>query len=662
MYKVMSESFFSEIQTEVQDRLVSFDDWAESVRSDLAFAEYASELLVDAQILPDFQLCPLLQTEGRNRSNFHAALYNEDFKRLEIFLCNFSPESALKTIPKDQVRRMSLEATRGLKAILEEDYADLIESEEASENIQNLSQYFEEVESIRLILCTNLLYKERQFEVEEASKILGFEAEIDVDLFDVVRLSRLVDSKRSRQNIDINIKDYLPTLLPCLEMRPRPEQYETFLAIFPGQFLYELYDKYGSQLFEFNVRSFLSNRGKVNRGIKATLEGIGDDSDDQNVAERFMAYNNGIVGTVDEIEIDTSLDGQPRIVRMVGFQIVNGAQTTASIYKTKKMDKADRVDLSKINVAAKITKVDDALIETFVPKISLYAKTQNNVQVADLSANHKFHIFFERLSIETWSPDQSTKWFYERARGSYEEELSKYGTTKKLRDEFIEIHPKNQKITKTDLAKYIVAWNQNPSQVTAGAQKNFALFMDSLGEFIKEDDSTIQPNEEFFRAVVAQKIIFSAIQKICRKQLDGYRSEVANYALSSLSRLTGDSFNLEIVWDHQSISDELHQFLETLVSNCDRIIRLTAGAQDIREWCKKSACWEQLQELIVEIQVPANMPELEVKSPDDPNTEEQVENPEVDGVSKLQQQGGLIALTDLEEDDWRKLIAWGTLQ
>lgn len=49
-----------------------------------------------------------------------------------------------------------------------------------------------------------------------------------------------------------------------------------------------------------------------------------------------MAYNNGIVVIADEVRLGKTEDGTPVILWMKGMQIVNGGQTKASIYFTKK--------------------------------------------------------------------------------------------------------------------------------------------------------------------------------------------------------------------------------------------------------------------------------------------------------------------------------------
>ena len=78
---------------------------------------------------------------------------------------------------------------------------------------------------------------------------------------------------------------------------------------------------------ELNVRSFLQVSGKVNKGIRTTL------IEEPNM---FFAYNNGIAATAEKIKFVVE-DGVKYIKEIVGFQIVNGGQTTASIHRAKKM-------------------------------------------------------------------------------------------------------------------------------------------------------------------------------------------------------------------------------------------------------------------------------------------------------------------------------------
>jgi hypothetical protein len=572
------EKFFNELKDQTAEQVTEYSQLDPKAALIAAFGSVAIELLVDGQVIPDCDFMPNIQTDGRNRTNFVSAFFNEEFQRLDVLTCIFVDEERTKTVPRDLIKRTVHEAVRGAKLFLSTDLESLpgtlVEHPQAQAIIENKSA----IEYIQITVATNGTFSEWETSFDDDDSI---SMEIDVDVYDLVRLERLLDTKHSRENIEIDFTDekLLGRPLDCLEMKPTQKEYGTYLAIFPGQLLYKLYEEFGAQLFEFNVRSFLSNRGKVNKGIRETI---------QKEPDRFMAYNNGLVATVDEIDV-SYLDSQPRIFRMKGFQIVNGAQTTASIHRTAKQDKAD---LSQINVAVKITKVEEELLEEFVPLISKFANSQNNVQVADLSANHRFHIWFERLSRETWAPGQKSKWFYERARGSYEEELIREGTTSKKREEFKKIYPKAQKLLKTDLAKLYVGWQGRPFQVTTGAQKNFAKFMVEIDEITGGEGRTTEPSPPFFRATIAQKILQSAIQKICRTALTGYRSEVTNYTYATIAYVFEQEFDLDLIWENQSISEPLNQVLKELIPLVDGFIRDSAKGQNISEWCKKEDCWD----------------------------------------------------------------------
>src|SRR5690606_7208558 len=135
---------------------------------------------------------------------------------------------------------------------------------------------------------------------------------------------------------------------------------------------------------------------------------------------RFFAYNNGITATADYIDFEEAPDGL-KIRKVRNLQIVNGGQTTASLFHTAKKDKAD---LSGIFVQAKLSVIPEEHVDEIVPLISRFANSQNKVSDADFFANDPFHIEIEELSRSVWTPaiggtSHATHWFYERARGQY---------------------------------------------------------------------------------------------------------------------------------------------------------------------------------------------------------------------------------------------------
>ena len=126
--------------------------------------------------------------------------------------------------------------------------------------------------------------------------------------------------------------------------------------------------------------SFLQARGhEINKGIKNTI---------LNEPHRFLAYNNGISATAEQIKVEQPSKGLHLLKWARDFQIVNGGQTTASIYHAFRKDDAD---LSKLMIQVKLTVLNDPKkIDVFVPLISRYANSQNKVNAADFSANHPY--------------------------------------------------------------------------------------------------------------------------------------------------------------------------------------------------------------------------------------------------------------------------------
>jgi hypothetical protein len=78
---------------------------------------------------------------------------------------------------------------------------------------------------------------------------------------DLERLFRATRETITRDRIEIDFKKLLGRPIACLEMKPRPKEYETYMVILPGELIYQFYEEFGARLFEFNVRSFLQAKG-----------------------------------------------------------------------------------------------------------------------------------------------------------------------------------------------------------------------------------------------------------------------------------------------------------------------------------------------------------------------------------------------------------------
>jgi hypothetical protein len=296
------------------------------------------------------------------------------------------------------------------------------------------------------------------------------------------------------------------------------------------------------------------------------------------------------------------------ITSLRGLQIVNGGQTTASLHRARKQDKKD---LDGIVVPAKIIKVKSDNLDTMVSAVSRSANSQNTVQPADFSANDPFHVAVETLANNTWLPDQNGRWFYERARGSYGAAESKASFRAAEKRRFASETPKQRRFSKTDLAKYLNAWDGKPHLVSFGNQKNFQSFMQDLKELYPDG---FEPDEKWFRAFVAKAILFRAVQAIVKaRKFPAYQANICAYTVACLSWKTKGVIDFDSIWLHQAISTDLSSMMEGWTADIDRRLRATAKTRMPSEWAKKGDCWEALRE--APLKMPASLPpELRLQS------------------------------------------------
>lgn len=450
---------------------------------------------------------------------------------------------------------------------------------------QSISQALPELTRVRFWVFTDGVVATRK---DVTTPEFG-DVPTSVQVWDVVRLHRLVTSGRQQEPIHIDFVNRFGAPVPCLPTDLDEQGCHTMLAIVPGTVLKEIYATYSARLLELNVRSFLQARGKVNQGIRDTI---------LQEPHRFLAYNNGISATASAVDVIRTREGGSAIASLRDLQIVNGGQTTASLYHAAVKHKAT---LDGIHVQMKLTVVPPDQLTELVPLISRYANSQNKVQEADFSTNRAFHVDIERLSRSVWAPatngsQKQTRWFYERARGQYQDEVARTGTPARQKA-FKETHPPAQKFGKTDLAKFELAWDEVPHAVSLGGQKCFAEFVLRLAQRPEQDQ---KPDRRYFEHLVAKAILFRHTDKIVARTfrengLEGYKAQVVAYAVALISNRTSRRLDLDLIWRTQQLPEELRAEIPTLA----RLLRsfFDRAPGNISEWAKKPACWEKARTL-----------------------------------------------------------------
>jgi len=568
------QEFLRETQADVRARMLDGSPFAE-----LAFSEIVMQHMADIGMTFEPSVCHFQGKVGSANFRLSGFAQSDDGDQLDLFVSLYEGVDTLSSIADAETKTVADQCLRFLQLCAEGKMASkLDETSEAHSLAQTIQAIYNDLDQVRVFVLTDKVAKAKNFKPRQIGK-----KSVHLEVMDIERLYRHMSEGKPRDELVVDFTQISGSALPCVFV-PGQADYDYALAAIPGEALRYLYERYGARLLEANVRSFLSVKGKgVNAGIQKTLRESPD---------RFMAYNNGIVLVADEARLLNALDGSPGIAWLKGMQIVNGGQTTASLYFAKK--KYPDTDLAQVRVPAKIIimKIQDAAKEeALVSDISRFANSQNAVRQSDLSANKPFHVDIERLSLTVYCPDGVGRWFYERAAGSYTTMLAREGVTAAKLRALKDTVPPARKLTKTDLAKYVLAWDGRPDVVSLGAQKCFDRFMASLpsvdeGELVPVLDSTT------YKAMVAKAIIYKAVQKLVRPMFQAFQGNVASYTVALVSKLVGEQFKLERVWAKQGLSSELLAQISIWAKEVHEALQRTAAGRMISEWSKKAECSE----------------------------------------------------------------------
>lgn len=584
----------SEVRMEIADRMSDAGGaypYPESI-----FVEVVMAHMAEIGMTFDPTVCHFDATVGRARLRLSGYAISEDGEQVDLFVSLYEGGDELTTVPDSETKMAAEQCLRFVAACAERKLsAKLDPANDVYPLVLNIEEAYGRIDQIRIYVLTDRQAKSKNFAVRETQG-----KTIKLEVMDIERLYRHWSEGKPRDELTVDFTQVSGGALPCVYVPGETSDYDYALTVIPGEALRFIYEKYGARLLEANVRSFLSVTGKVNRGIRDTLRSAPD---------RFMAYNNGIVLIADELNLGRTADGGPGIQWMRGMQIVNGGQTTASLYFSKKKDAS--IDLSQVRVPAKIIVLrseDPIQEEALISDISRFANSQNAVKLSDLSANKPFHVELEKLALSTYCPDGVGRWFYERAAGSYNTMLARDGTTPAKLKQLKESIPTSRKITKTDIAKYLNTWDQKPHDVSFGSQKNFERFMEALTP-VEGLEAPPLPDVATWKRMVAKAILFKETQKIVRPLVPAFQANVTVYTLALIANRLGNRIDLERIWNAQTVSGELRQLIRTWAEEVNRVLLATANGRMVSEWAKKAECWQAV--LVASYSQPiSSVPEL----------------------------------------------------
>ena len=580
---------------------------------------FVQQTLLLSQILPLMVDAKLLDSEDWNDSYYlnpsenmklNGYTVNESSERLQLFIIDEKSieinasendlQISTKSYYDNQFKRATKFLNKAIKGHLNDEVQDAdpirpllsqISSSAGADQFDVLEVFL--ISTTATIETRGAMPQPKRIEFEDEIITISFTKNREKVKKDLLIIKKLIDlnflynviiSQGNRESLIIDFENLFNYKIEVIKAAEE-ENFESYLCVLPAPVLSELYKRYSSRLLEKNVRSFLQFKG-VNKGIRETIRVS---------PEKFIAFNNGITITSVAKELDM-VNGKMFIKSLTDFQIVNGGQTTASIYFTQKDGfPIDRVKImAKINVALDVTEEG---LDTLISDISRYSNSQTRVSNVDLSSRSPQLSKLKALSDSVVTPS-GRKWFFEKSRGEFNTKLRIAGSNKaRIEKEY----PKNYRFTKEQLGKYYTAWGEQPYVVKKGGEKVFRYFLEEITGEAKGKKSNII-NRKFYEELISKIILFKQLENIHgqgKRAIGQIRSAVIPYSISVLyvytdGAKTGKQFDLLKIWKKEKLEDDLITFFTELMKLMNELIKKYSESDDLGEYSKNKKLWDDI--------------------------------------------------------------------
>jgi hypothetical protein len=327
------EEFHDDLVQTVAVRASATSDFTET-----AFAQVVTEGLTDSGSIAEFVPSPF-KSRGIRIDGYG---FSDEDGAVDLFVIEYRGtdeiESLTKTVLDQCVRRAEAFADLALAGGLID---DLEVSTPVWGFVQQISSMAKSLTKVRIHILTDARLSAA---VKELPSSARDGRDWSVRVWDIASISRLMTTGEPEE-IVIDFKEMFGSALACIPANSGSSDVASYLTVVPGNWLAEIYGRYAGRLLEQNVRTFLQVKGSVNKGIRRTI---------LEEPHMFFAYNNGISATAAEADFDSK--GEVLLLNRVRhLQIVNGGQTTASIFNVMKKDKG--LNLEQIRVQMKLSVV-----------------------------------------------------------------------------------------------------------------------------------------------------------------------------------------------------------------------------------------------------------------------------------------------------------------
>lgn len=537
---------------------------------DVELARNILDLMSEYGEISTYELCQF----KKGQAMLTAYSYNEDLESLDLFLFSKASTPTAKIgvdTVQDKYSNISNFYREALRNI---PFFGTEVSEDAKNAIALIKEVRNNIQRVRLYFLTN--------GIVDPSPILNFSEEneyehifMEYSTWDLSRVYRMNAINSGSEAIEIDFRLNYNTKIQCLRVEDENPKVDAYFAIMPGSILAKIYEQYKQTLLEGNVHLFLQKTNKVNRQICKTIK---------ERPEMFFSFNNGISATAKHVEFGSGgSKAAPYITKITDLQIVNGGQTTASIASMQECD------LSRVFVPMKISVIkDEQDYSEIVKEISTSANSQTAIKRSDFLSGDEFLKDLERVSRTETEPTTQTRWYFERKRGQYRNEVSNlFGYDKTI---FNSTYPKAQVLGKADVAKYALLWDMRPYQACKSKEIVAVTYFSGLRE-----DTEVKIDGKYYRNIVSLYLLYSYVNNYVKESFRNlfgtYSNRITNYIISSIAYLTNKEFNLDYIWKNKKVKSGLKSVIKQLAT----LINDHLFADFKPQYPKEEICWTELK-------------------------------------------------------------------
>ena len=588
------QSYITELDTETQVLMDEYPD------REQAFTAYILGEIAEIINMPNYQVnhSTLYNSANNITGEIYGYALNETKEVLTLIytIYNSTANISIKTIQDSEYQTAQNRLQGFYKKAIRGHHFDLKENDKEDSDVYEISKLIYEnqqtITTVRLMVLSNSTIN--KYDIKKL-RIDGKATYPEV--WDLKKIYANLHSGLDHAEIVVDFKsEYSNFKIPFIEMESNDFGYKCIIALFPGKLLYELYEKHNTDLLLNNVRFFLGFKGSkktnANKGILDTLK---------KESQMFLAYNNGITALASDIEsesmgnktdIGEDISGSDFISmgilkKIQDFRIVNGGQTTASIFHSKKEAK-NAISLHGVYVQVKIIVINKDVHE-ISGRITRYSNSQSKIKYSDFTVSNGFNLTLENLSRSIMAPNKMNEpryWYFERVRGQYDQE-KKGNRTKESLAYFNSKYPKEHKFKKEEIAKVWKSWEQEPFDAVKGEATNYELY-------IIKNESLI-PDENYYHKTIALLIIYRFLMSRPEcKQYGNRKATIITYTLAYLNYITFGNLDLEKIWKQQSLSEELIKVLIQMSESINNAIIELSGEIAVLSWGKRKQSFKDL--------------------------------------------------------------------